>query len=96
MGNEYHRNLTGAHLHNPKAHVSTHESGGSDALAHNSLGTVQGGTTNEYYHFTFAQHTELNAWLDDVTLSNGGSVDLGSGNLTTTGDIEGIIDGGSA
>lgn len=32
MGTIYHKHLTGADLHNPKSHVSSHESGGNDAI----------------------------------------------------------------
>lgn len=49
---------------------------------HNTLSGIQGGQANEYYHLTSAEHIELNAWLDDVTLSNGGTMNLGTGALT--------------
>ena len=52
--------------------------------AHNNLLSIQGGTTNEYYHLTSAEHTELTVWMADVTLSDGGSVNLGTGSLTST------------
>jgi len=51
-------------------------------IVHNSLSGLQGGTAGEYYHLTAAEHTELTAWLDDVTLSDGGAVDLGTGTIT--------------
>ena len=54
-------------------------------ITHNNLATIQGGTSTEYYHLTSSEHTELTEWLDDVTLSNGGSVDLGSGTLSAGG-----------
>lgn len=38
----------------------------------------------DFYHLKEAEHTELTAWLDDVTLSDGGSLDLGTGTLTAT------------
>ncbi len=43
---------------------------------HNSLSSLQGGTTNEYYHLTSSEYTELNGWLDDVTLGSSGSLTL--------------------
>lgn len=49
---------------------------------HNSTASKQGGTTDEYFHLTEAEHKELTEWLDDVTLSDGGSVDLGTGDIT--------------
>jgi len=47
---------------------------------HNELSNIQGGTTDEYYHFTNSEHTELNGWLDDVTLGSSGALSL-TGNL---------------
>ncbi|KKL93335.1 hypothetical protein LCGC14_1875700, partial [marine sediment metagenome] len=45
---------------------------------HKDLQNLQGGQANEYYHLKSAEHTEIVAWLDDVTLSDGGAVDLGT------------------
>ena len=57
------------------------------ANVHNNLSGLQGGTINEFFHFTGSENTELTAWLDDVVLSNGGSMNLGSGDLNTSGTI---------
>lgn len=51
--------------------------------SHNTLTGIQGGTTNQYYHLTSAEHVELHAWLDDVVLSDGGAMNI-SGALTAT------------
>jgi len=32
---------------------------GGTAITHNALAGLQGGTTNEYYHFTQTEHTAL-------------------------------------
>jgi len=58
---------------------------GSLASTHNNLSGLQGGTTAEYYHLTSSEHTELSTWLDDVILSDGGSVNLGTGVITASG-----------
>ena len=60
--------------------------------AHNSLSSPDGGTAGEYYHLTSSEYTELNAWLDDVTLGDGGAV--GCGTVTTTVDFV-LPDGGA-
>lgn len=52
---------------------------------HNSLANIQGGTSNEYYHLTSSEHTELTGWLDNVTLASNGDTTLT--NLTATGDV---------
>jgi len=44
---------------------------------HNSLLGLQGGTTNQYYHMTSGEYTEVNAWLDNVTLETDGTIHLG-------------------
>jgi len=54
---------------------------GTSVSNHNELGSLQGGIVNEYYHLTNSEYTELSAWLDDVTLSDGGALTIG-GNLT--------------
>jgi len=38
-------------------------------LDHNSAGGLQGGTTDEYYHSTSAEHTELLRYKADVNLA---------------------------
>jgi hypothetical protein len=55
--------------------------GGISLSNHNALTSLQGGTTDEYYHLTSAEHVELNAWLDDVTLG-------ATGDITTPGNFE--------
>jgi len=54
---------------------------------HNDLSSLQGGTTNEYYHLTSSEYTELSTWLADVILSDGGSLDIGTGNFITEGSF---------
>jgi len=66
--------------------VSAWVSGGASDV-HNSLSGLQGGTTDEYYHLTSSEYTELNQWLDSVALSTDGSMDIGVGDFDTTGDI---------
>ncbi len=41
-------------------------------MPHNNLGSLQGGTADEYYHLLEAEYTELSEWLDNVTLGSGG------------------------
>jgi hypothetical protein len=36
-------------------HSVTHQSGGSDELAHNLLGGLQGGSGNQFYHLSSGQ-----------------------------------------
>ena len=40
----------------------------SVASNHNELANIDGGTAGEYYHFNASEYTELNEWLDNVTL----------------------------
>lgn len=71
--------------------------------AHNSLSGLQGGSADEYYHLTSAEHTELTAWLDDVTLGASGALTLPTGQNFTIGstqwnsgdsiDADSIVDG---
>jgi hypothetical protein len=65
--------------------------------AHNDLASLQGGTTNEYYHLTYLEERELTRWLDDVTLSQFGALTLPSTQAfkmgTTQWNIAGNIDG---
>ncbi len=46
-------------------------------LNHNDLGSIQGGTTNEYYHLTSARHTKLAA-IADLSVTDG-NVIVGNG-----------------
>jgi hypothetical protein len=64
---------------------------------HVELANLQGGTSGEYYHLTSSEHAELNAWLDDVTLSDGGAMTLGgnliipdAGNIGSVSDTDAI------
>jgi len=61
MGTTLHKDLTGTDLHEPKAHVSSHSLGGSDALSHNSLKDLLGGLSNEYYHLSLAQYNTVDS-----------------------------------
>ncbi len=64
---------------------------------HNVLPGKQGGTVSEYFHLTSAEHTELTAWLDDVTLGSSGALTLPTGQNfaigTTTWNSADEIDG---
>lgn len=55
----------------------------SSSINHGLLLGLQGGQANQYYHLTSAEHVELTNWMDNVTLDTNGSVDLGTGILTT-------------
>jgi hypothetical protein len=48
---------------------------------------IQGGTTDEYYHLTAAEWTELTEWIDDVTLYDDGDMDLDTHHFNSTGDV---------
>jgi hypothetical protein len=37
--------------------------------AHNNLSSIDGGAANEYYHFTQAQHTEINGFFDNTDIT---------------------------
>lgn len=58
--------------------------GGGGTSIHNDLTGLQGGTTNEYYHFTSAEHTEITTFFagtdltgaEAETLSDGSNADL--------------------
>lgn len=58
----------------------------STVLLHNDSGGLQGGAAGEYYHITSAEHVELHAWLDDVTLG-------ATGDTVTTGKVAGATYG---
>jgi len=57
------------------------------SLDHNSLAGLQGGQVAEYFHLTSVEHVELTNWLDNVVLDTNGSVDFGSGDLETSGNV---------
>lgn len=46
----------------------------ASSVDHNDLSGLQGGASGEYYHLLAAEYTELNAWLDDIVLSDGGAI----------------------
>jgi len=48
----------------------------ADITSHNDLYNIQGGTSNEYYHLTSAEHTELSDWLGHVVLGNDGAINM--------------------
>ncbi len=50
--------------------------------AHNALIGLQGGTTDQYYHFNSSEHTELTAWLPHVVLSGTDGSVTSDGSLT--------------
>lgn len=60
---------------------------------HNTLSSLQGGTTDQYYHLTNADYlalTDANAQLSDLHTDGSptfAGLDLGSGNLGTTGTL---------
>ena len=61
-----------------------------DITVHNNLSGLQGGTATEYYHLTSSEQTELNGWLDNVTLGSTGNitaVDSTFNTVSTTGQI---------
>ena len=41
----------------------------SSAVAHNTLGGLQGGKSGQYYHLTNAQHTEIVALVDNTDIT---------------------------
>ncbi len=41
-------------------------------VEHNFLAGLQGGDTDELYHLSLADYTELSEWLDDVVLGSDG------------------------
>lgn len=57
---------------------------------HNELGDIQGGSADEYYHFTEGEHSELSDWLPHVELSSTGGIDADDDviapNITALGD----------
>ena len=55
---------------------------------HNELGGLQGGTSDEYYHLTSSEYTELNGWLDDVTLGSSGALTLPTGQNFSIGAVQ--------
>ena len=64
-------------------------------IDHNDNSNIQGGTTDEYYHLTSADYTELTEWLDNVTLGNDGKLTLPSGVAINEFSSDGTLDGNS-
>ena len=60
---------------------------------HNDLVGLQGGQANEYYHLKSGEYTELNGWLDNVTLGTDGQMTL-SGNSAAPYSIN-VVNTGS-
>ncbi|RLG44334.1 MAG: hypothetical protein DRN81_04755, partial [Thermoproteota archaeon] len=60
----------------------------SVVIDHSDLSSLQGGTTDEYYHLTSSEYTELNGWLDDVTLGSSGALTLPTGQNFTIGTTQ--------
>ena len=63
---------------------------GTATVAHNDTSGKQGGTTDQYYHLNLSEHTELTQWTDSVVLSTDGSMNIGTGDFATTGDITSV------
>lgn len=64
---------------------------------HNDFSNIQGGTADEHYHLTSAEHTELTQWIDNVTLGNDGKITLPNLEIDNDSDQHGIYlhqDGG--
>ena len=61
---------------------------------HNFLAGMQGGDTDEYYHLSLADYTELSEWLDDVTLGDNGVTTLPQLVLTPSASAVEAIEGG--
>jgi hypothetical protein len=57
----------------------------SGAAIHSELAELQGGITDEYYHLDLSEYTELIQWIDDTVLTDGGALNLNTGNLLTLG-----------
>lgn len=56
----------------------------STSQSHNALSSLQGGTTNEYYHLTSAQHTKTGLLLTEITSISGGTI-LFNGSILDVG-----------
>jgi len=65
----------------------------STTFDHNNLFNAQGGTTNEYYHLTAAQHTLIQDTLDKRHTQNTDTIlDEGGANETTVIELRDAID----
>jgi hypothetical protein len=66
-----------------------------NSIAHNFTLGLQGGAEGELFHFTYAQYTEITAWIATVILSSNGGVDLtGTGVLQVDDITESTTDHG--
>lgn len=65
------------------------------SIAHNDTTDKQGGTTNEYYHLTSADYTELHNWLDNVILGSDGKLTLLNGTDINEFSTDGTLAGNS-
>ena len=64
----------------------------SDITIHNNLGGLEGGGVAEYYHLDATDYTELTAWIDDVTLVDGGGMTVASATTTDSMYVGGLLD----
>jgi len=60
-------------------------------IDHNDNSNIQGGTTDQYYHLTSADYTELTQWLDNVTLGSDGKLTLVSGTAINEFSTDGTL-----
>lgn len=51
----------------------------SGAIDHNDTGSIQGGTTNEYYHLTSAEHTEVTDFFGATNITGSEAEQLSDG-----------------
>ena len=71
-------------------HSVTHQSGGSDALAHNLLGGLNGGQSGEYYHMTQNQYDNAVYRYDLPVYQTGGQTISGVKTFTDRPTVNGI------
>jgi len=67
--------------------------GGGGVSDHNKLSTLQGGTADEYYHTTSAEHSILTS-LDSTTPGSEGALNIGTDtktNLSSAEDVEAAL-----
>ena len=67
--------FSGVTIGSLNGHLSASSGVVSGSATHNTLNTLQGGTTNEYYHLTSAQHTNIG----DLATLNSGSIIFAGG-----------------
>jgi len=61
----------------------------SGASVHNELSGLQGGSANEYYHWTFSDYT--NRFLADGTIPMTSNLDMGTNNITNLSEIRNSV-----